>query len=223
MIGPPRPLATTAPPDGAGPYGSRCRACGQPLGGWATDRLTGLLDRWGWDDEAPRALAHAQQRGEPTALIIVDLDHFKGVNDRFGHLAGDAVLQQVAVVLRTATRRDDLLGRYGGHGGDEFLALLPATDLPAAVAVARRVQAGIRAMRTAARTIAGPVVITGCTASIGVAAHDAGRTASLPDLLLEADGALRLAKLAGRDQTRTAVTSRPSGTRAVSGPPACAD
>jgi diguanylate cyclase (GGDEF)-like protein len=184
--------------------GGRCESCGQPVGAWATDKLTGLLDRWGWDDEAPHALSRARQRGESTALIIVDLDHFKQVNDSFGHLAGDAVLQHAAHVLRRATRREDLLGRYGGHGGDEFLALLPATDLAGAVAVARQIQAGLKAMETTARTADGTVVITGRTASIGVAAYHADRGCGLLDLLLAADAALRQAKLAGRDRVRVA-------------------
>jgi diguanylate cyclase (GGDEF)-like protein len=146
----------------------------------------------------------AEQRGEPIALIIADMDHFKGVNDRFGHVAGDAVLQQAASVLRATTRVHDLLGRYGGHAGDEFLALLPETNLATAMSVAGRIQYGIRAMQTRARTDRGSIVIAGCTVSIGVAARLTGRAGGLIDLLLAADAALREAKHAGRDQVRAA-------------------
>ena len=66
--------------------------------------MTGLLDRWGWDEGAPRVFAGAEERGEPAALVIADLDHFKDINDKFGHVAGDAVLQQAADVLRATTR-----------------------------------------------------------------------------------------------------------------------
>jgi diguanylate cyclase (GGDEF)-like protein len=166
--------------------------------------LTGLLDRWGWDEGAPRAFAGAEQRGEPAALVIADLDHFKDINDKFGHVAGDAVLQQAADVLRATTRVHDLLGRYGGHAGDEFLALLPDTDLATAMSVARRIQNGIRSMRTRAHTDGGSVLITGCTVSIGVAARLTGQDGALIDLLLAADAALREAKRSGRDQVRAA-------------------
>jgi diguanylate cyclase (GGDEF)-like protein len=186
----------------------RCHCCGQPLGYWATDKLTGLLDRWGWDEQAPPAVTRARQHGQSSALLIVDLDLFKNVNDTFGHLAGDAVLQHAAGALRGATRSGDVLGRYGGHGGDEFLVLLPETSLPDAIAVAHRIQAGIRTMEVSTRTAQGTVVITGCTASIGVTAHPAGSPVEVLDLLLAADVALFEAKAGGRDQVRAARFSK---------------
>jgi hypothetical protein len=98
-----------------------CKSCGQLLGYRSTDKLTGLLDRWGWDASAPQAFARAVGQRRSTALLIVDLDWFKLVNDEFGHPAGDAVLRSTAAVLRNASREGDLVGRYGG---DEFLMLL---------------------------------------------------------------------------------------------------
>src|ERR1700756_685882 len=77
-----------------------CATCGQPLGYWAVDRLTGLLDRWGWDTYAPEALRGAHERRQPLALLLLDLDHFKAINDRYGHVAGDMVLHAVAEVLQ---------------------------------------------------------------------------------------------------------------------------
>jgi PleD family two-component response regulator len=107
---------------------SRCGTCGQPIGYWAVDRLTGLLDRWGWDTYAPETLRRAHERRQPLALLLLDLDHFKEINDRYGHVAGDMVLNAIAEVLRACCRENDVVGRYGGHGGDEFLVLLPTTN-----------------------------------------------------------------------------------------------
>src|SRR6266496_2647830 len=76
--------------------GERCASCGQPTGYWAKDRLTGLPDRWGWDDLAPAVFAHALRRRRTVALLMVDIDRFKQVNDEFGHVAGDLVLQAVS-------------------------------------------------------------------------------------------------------------------------------
>ncbi|MBP2477857.1 diguanylate cyclase (GGDEF)-like protein [Crossiella equi] len=186
---------STAEPD-------RCHACGQPPRPWATDKLTGLLDRWGWDAEAARALAATGRRDEPAALLLLDLDHFKGVNDTLGHPAGDAVLHGVAGLLRTVTGPAAVLGRYGGHGGDEFLALLPGHGPEAARALAARVRAAVPALRIPARTVLGPRTVTGLTVSIGLASRRAGDRADLTDLVLAADSALLLAKRGGRDQVR---------------------
>jgi diguanylate cyclase (GGDEF)-like protein len=125
----------------------RCTSCGQPMGYWPSTKLTGLLDRWGRDDEALPALSRVRRQGRQAALLIVDLDHFKQVNDEFGHFAGDAVLQYSATVVRSVMRSNDILRRYGGHGGDEFLVLLPGVDVDNAVAVAECVREGIEDMK----------------------------------------------------------------------------
>ncbi|CAM3896331.1 GGDEF domain-containing protein [Kibdelosporangium persicum] len=176
---------------------SSCGSCGHPHGPWATDRLTMLLDRWGWDAEAPRLLASCST----TALVVIDLDNFKHVNDKHGHVAGDAVLRAVADALRQNTRKGDLLGRYGGHGGDEFLILLPETVLDEALAVTERVRQAIRALVVPAPVQGGTVTIDSITASFGVAIG--GPDSSLEALIVEADTALRTAKKSRRGRVRT--------------------
>ncbi|ALG08824.1 GGDEF domain-containing protein [Kibdelosporangium phytohabitans] len=175
---------------------SSCDSCGRPHGRWATDRLTLLLDRWGWDEQAPHVLAASPS----TALVVVDLDNFKRVNDRYGHVAGDAVLKAVADTLRQRTRKGDLVGRYGGHGGDEFLILLPDTVLDEALAVTERVRQDIRSLVVEAPTHGGTVRIDTITASFGVAAGNP--TTDIQTLIVEADTALRHAKKTGRDRVR---------------------
>ncbi|WP_158886764.1 GGDEF domain-containing protein [Amycolatopsis anabasis] len=183
----------------------RCASCGQPLGNRTTDRLTGVLDRWGWDDQAPEVFAGALRRGLPVALLIVDLDGFKQINDEFGHPAGDAVLRSAAEVLRAATRDTDLVGRYGG---DEFLVLLPSATSSGALEVARRIRAGFAAMKVRSRIEREvTVLISGQTASIGLATYHAELRDNLDDLLLDADTALREAKRKGRDRIGMANSS----------------
>ncbi|HUQ58790.1 GGDEF domain-containing protein [Lentzea sp.] len=175
---------------------SRCGACAQPVGAWATDRLTGLLGRWGWDDQAPAVYRRAQRRWEQVALLMVDLDRFKKINDEYGHPAGDVVLTDVANVLAACTRPTDLVCRYGG---DEFLVLLPDTTGTDAAVAAERILRGIRALRTEVTTNDGHhVTLHDQTASIGVASHVPGPEDSLIDLVRDTDAALQRAKRTGR-------------------------
>jgi diguanylate cyclase (GGDEF)-like protein len=181
----------------------RCRSCGGPLDGrWAIDSRTGLLNWPSWTEEALNWL-HGRLRTD--ALLMVDLDHFKSVNDRFGHLAGDAALLAVAEVLRSCTRHGDLLGRYGG---DEFVVLLPATDHTEAMTVAERISQCVRELTVETVAVGGaPATIGELSVSIGLVVTD---TASdLHDLLLAADTALLTAKGAGRDQVSVAVQGIP--------------
>jgi diguanylate cyclase (GGDEF)-like protein len=178
---------------------ARCESCGQLM----SDPPTGLVERWHWDEAAGDVVSRARGRGESIALIMVDLDRFKDVNDSYGHLAGDAVLRGVADVIRDVTRDGDLACRYGGSAGDEFLLLLPATELDEALAVAEQLRAGITTMSVTAKvTRELSATIEGQTASIGVATYSLGDLVELDleDLMLDADVSLRAAKRHGRDR-----------------------
>ncbi|TCO54909.1 GGDEF domain-containing protein [Actinocrispum wychmicini] len=179
-----------------------CASCGQPHGLWATDRLTLLLDRWGWDDRAAAVL----RESKPTSLLVVDVDNFKRVNDRFGHVAGDEVLKGVAETLRRITRKSDLLGRYGGQGGDEFLVLLPETGIEDARVIAERIRAGIRDMAVTAPVPGGTTTVESVSVSIGVSVGDPDT--DLESLVVDADAALRNAKRGGRDRVGTSKEHR---------------
>ena len=177
----------------------RCESCGQLV----SDPPTGLVERWHWDEAAADVVAAARGRGDSIALIMIDLDRFKDVNDSYGHLAGDAVLRGVADVIRDSTRDGDLACRYGGSAGDEFLVLLPASELDDALAVAERIRAGITGMSVTAKvTRELSATIEGQTASIGVATYSLGDLVELDleDLMLDADVSLRAAKRHGRDR-----------------------
>jgi diguanylate cyclase len=170
----------------------------QQLGHAATrDPLTGLLNRRGFEDTVAR-LPFAP-RGE--ALLVLDLDHFKRVNDLHGHAAGDAVLRSLGLRLGRALRRDDVIARFGG---EEVVVLLPDVDLDEAQATAARLCEVVRAEPFAlpsGRSV--PV-----TASVG-GAWTSGR--ATPDaLLVRADVALYAAKEAGRDGWRVDVNGRPT-------------
>lgn len=188
--------AWTGGPQPSDEHMPRCAACAQPLGAWATDRLTGLLDRWGWDDKAPAVFRRAQRRWEDVALLLVDLDRFKKINDELGHPVGDRVLKAVAEVLLGCARRDDLVARCGG---DEFLVMMPHTSVDDAIAVAERILDAIQALLVDVTANSGTrLTLSGLTASIGVAVHVPERTETLPDLVRDTDAALQLAKARGR-------------------------
>jgi diguanylate cyclase (GGDEF)-like protein len=160
-----------------------------------TDALTGVLNRHGLAAEAARLVAAARRHGAPLALVIVDADHFKAINDTHGHAAGDAALAHLASYLVDGTRRGiDAVGRLGG---EEFVVLMPNMTLAAAGDVAERLRAGLDAS---------PVVALGgaaLTASFGVAALDGGDE-GFADLLGEADAALYRAKRSGRNKVARA-------------------
>jgi diguanylate cyclase (GGDEF)-like protein len=181
------------------PAARRCDSCGQLV----NDPPTGLIERWHWDEAAANIVATARNRGDSIALIMIDLDRFKEVNDSYGHLAGDAVLRAVADVIRDQARDNDLACRYGGSAGDEFLVLLPSTELDDALSVAERIRAGITSMSVTAKvTRELSATIEGQTASIGVATYSLGDLVELDleDLMLDADVSLRAAKRHGRDR-----------------------
>ncbi|HEX5568132.1 MAG TPA: GGDEF domain-containing protein [Streptomyces sp.] len=181
-----------------------------------TDDLTGLLVRGAWEIRASQALASARRQHRPVALILGDLDRFKGVNDTYGHLAGDAVLRATADVLH---RTEGVIGgRYGGHAGDEFLALLPDTTAGEALAVARHIQRAVREMSVPAPVSRGTTVtLTGQTISLGIAVWDPVDPApgGLSDLILDSDVALREVKRAGGNRIRLAGSPTTVGHRPV--------
>jgi diguanylate cyclase (GGDEF)-like protein len=188
----------------------RCHSCGQPLGQWATDKLTGLLNRWGWEEAADRLWAGTREQQAHLALLLIDIDRLKCINDSAGYLAGDAVLRAVADALRTAIgHRDIVVGRYGDHGGDEFLVILPG-DLDDAVIVAREISREIKSTTVSAKTRARKTTtITNITVCIGVAAGQPDHDLKVfSDLLLNADIALHQAKKHGRDQIRVELDTR---------------
>ncbi len=169
----------------------------------ATDGKTGLLNAAAWHDQAERALQRVQRHGGAAGLLILDLDHFKAVNDTYGHLAGDQVLVEVAKALRTEVREGDVVGRFGG---EEFVVLLRDLELTSAgrrqlEAVAERIRERIAALAVAVQTPDGPLTITGLSTSVGAVFH-LGRTSTLQQVLGAADAALYTAKRDGRNLVR---------------------
>jgi len=168
----------------------------------STDGKTGLLTAAAWQEKAGRAVLRSERGEQPTSVLVLDLDHFKLVNDRFGHLVGDQVLAAVAASVRDEVRDEDLVGRFGG---EEFVVLLQGAEgedpRSGARAVAERIRERIAALRVA---VAGPhetVVVEGLTVSIGgaTAPRDGNDLAALLEI---ADAAMYEAKRAGRNRVR---------------------
>jgi diguanylate cyclase (GGDEF)-like protein len=166
------------------------------------DALTGLRNRRHFMPAAQRELDLALRHGQPLALMVLDVDHFKSINDSVGHLGGDEVLVQVANRCRQALRATDLLARWGG---EEFIMLLPNTPLAQARQLAERVRAQILAP-PAIMVDGQPVTVT---ASLGAAGLLTGQTSTLEELVRRADTALYLAKAAGRDQVSVSEPDPP--------------
>ena len=162
-----------------------------------TDPLTGIANRRHIEELARRALAHASAHGEPLCMLVLDVDHFKGVNDAFGHAVGDQVLVRVAQACKQALRRFDMLGRMGG---EEFLVVLPDTTLEVAMQIAERLRRKVESLPLA--NLAPGLQIT---ASVGAAEAD-HEADDLPELVRRADNAMYRAKDAGRN--RVEVVSR---------------
>jgi diguanylate cyclase (GGDEF)-like protein len=182
------------------------------------DGKTGLLNAVAWHEQAERLLARSSPADGPRGVLVLDLDHFKAVNDTHGHLAGDQVLAAVAGAVRAEVRERDLVGRFGG---EEFVVLLagPAGgDAVELEAVAERIRRRVADLRVEIPTPDGPLTVAGFTVSIGVAVAPA-EGSDLRTLLQIADTALYAAKRAGRNVVRVGtppgsvppVTSRQCG------------
>ena len=173
-----------------------------------TDVLTGLPNRRAFEDAFTRAAVGAKRLGKPLSLLIVDADHFKRFNDRYGHQVGDEVLQGLAHSFSTSVHRpDDLVCRVGG---EEFAILLPGTDRAGALRIAEKVHAEVSTLAIGSAGIGAGAV----TVSIGLAATMPSDTeVSVPaDLYRLADAALYEAKAGGRNQTRCAKSQGASAT-----------
>jgi len=158
------------------------------------DALTGVYNRAYLDQMLVREFEHSTRHKWPLSVAFADLDHFKSVNDRFGHQAGDRILQATARILRSNTRETDLIARYGG---EEFVVVLPATDSDTARAICERI---VSAFRNTGHVIGAEHATV--TISIGCATHGAQTSfASAAELIKAADQALYTAKLRGRNRS----------------------
>jgi diguanylate cyclase (GGDEF)-like protein len=164
------------------------------------DTKTGLLNAGTWEREAATEVARAVRTHTPLAVALIDIDHFKAVNDSFGHLAGDRVLRTVARALAIPLREYDLVGRFGG---EEFALLLPQTKAPDAYRIAERIRTHIGSMPITVSDDADAEPVR-LSISIGVAAlgarWDSTSGAQLTELLAAADRALYQAKRNGRNR-----------------------
>lgn len=151
-----------------------------------TDGLTGLYNRHRMEEGLREAAARALRYGEPLSVVMTDLDHFKAINDTYGHREGDRVLKEVARAFRRHSRSSDLVGRWGG---EEFLILCASTDLEGAGALARTLREEVAALPELDRPV---------TASFGVAPFRTGE--SWEELVERADKALYRAKATGRNR-----------------------
>jgi diguanylate cyclase (GGDEF)-like protein len=163
-----------------------------------TDHLTQVANRRHLLDRLSQELSRIRRLGQPLSLAILDVDHFKHVNDTYGHLCGDQVLVQLAGVLKASLRTYDLVGRYGG---EEFCLILPNTDLQDALALVERLRCQIAETQFEhGRLKLGITISAGVTCSQGQPEDFRADT-----LLSQADEALYRAKTSGRNQTELAV------------------
>jgi diguanylate cyclase (GGDEF)-like protein len=176
------------------------------------DQLTGMLNRNSLADRTVELAHQSQRTGQPVGLIVGDLDHFKQINDTQGHATGDAVLQDVAYMLRKQLRAFDLAYRIGG---EEFLVLLPGADLEQTAAMAERLRKGVEA-----DTVGGGLRVT---MSFGVSASEDGVAFDYKSICAAADAALYEAKRRGRNgvcggpEVAAAIGSSDGGRRGTAG------
>ena len=155
------------------------------------DGVSGLLNRRSWEESAAQSLDAHRSAGRPAAMLLIDIDNFKCINDQYGHTVGDDVIARVGALIRSSLRDGDLAGRYGG---DEFAVVLVNADLRAAALVAERIRAGV------AGSLFECAPGLRCTLSIGIATSQAAGFGETRQWVKDADAALYRAKLAGRDR-----------------------
>jgi diguanylate cyclase (GGDEF)-like protein len=171
-----------------------------------TDPLTGAANRRSLESEFARIVKMPSVQDRAFAVLMIDVDHFKQINDTFGHSVGDDVLREVAARCRTALRENDLFARFGG---EEFVAVLVAPQAAELTAIAERVR----------RSIADPAISSGplsipLTVSVGVASglrQDASPESFLAALIAQADSALYTAKQSGRNRVVSYLRQRLAG------------
>ncbi len=162
-----------------------------------TDALTGIANRRHLDERLMEEMERVQQKQRSFSILIADLDHFKEVNDRFGHAAGDEALKSVAGIIRRHIRASDFVARYGG---EEFVVLMPDTDHQDAVMLAERLREAVSGQRIEA--IGESITISlGVTTTLGAM--------PLKSFVRQADDALYQAKRAGRDRVVSSVCHQP--------------
>ncbi|MCX6067447.1 MAG: GGDEF domain-containing protein, partial [Chloroflexi bacterium] len=163
------------------------------------DDLTGINNHRSLVQLAEREFDVAMRYRHPLSMMFFDIDHFKQINDTFGHLMGDQALKQMIDVVSANLRRADVIGRYGG---DEFVILMPQTSAQEALPFAERIHASIATLQL--KTDKGPLMLTisiGIAQTIHATEPGAGSTDTVENLLLRADQALYAAKEAGRNRT----------------------
>ena len=166
------------------------------------DGLTGLFNRRFLRESLPQIQASSRRRGASLCVIMLDLDHFKQVNDNYGHIVGDQTLQAVARALSHSSRRTDIVARYGG---EEFAILCPDTDCDTGVAVAERLRSAVESIGPELLGYPGPQTI-----SAGVAVQTSSVEFSPEELLDHADTAMYEAKHRGRNRTVSCIDGRPT-------------
>lgn len=162
------------------------------------DGLTGLLNRKAFDERIDAALSHVQERTVGPCLVMIDIDHFKVLNDSFGHVFGDRVIRSVGELLKATVKGQDVVARYGG---EEFALLLPETPLPGAQVVAERLREAVA--RSRIRRLNSEETIGSITISAGVASYRPGE--SVATFIDRADAALYISKTQGRNRVSVAV------------------
>jgi diguanylate cyclase (GGDEF)-like protein len=168
------------------------RAEGEAVRMATMDPLTGAYNRRTFHEIAERELSRIRRAGQPLSIIILDIDHFRPVNENYGNRVGDQVLQKIADIVRSALRKEDMLVRFAG---EEFLVMLPEVSGPGAVVVAGRIRRSVADSPIEAAGHLLPV-----TVSLGVAARLDEGPESIDGLVARAESALQLAKQRGRNR-----------------------